>query len=646
MEVNGVLPISAQPVQEGQEVTRPNREGGDAVAFAALLYLILETPQAGISSTDPEEMKAGETEASASGAMPIRKGSGALIANSALDSSTRAPAWAEGSGSGFSPSGVLESVTGLPVGLHVPTAVSANSFIPPPAEVAGAADGAAPTPMLTELGASGAKLDGALTNGSTPKSAAVADESDALIGGGRAEPGAVSEINQDPIEALTAQASAHGKELAAVNEAARVVRDSAASAPIGVTVDGVETDPQGEPERTFAKFALAEGNVIRRVSVINVEPFDQAQGRPFDQAQGRPFDQAQGRPGTRNIEREGTGGSVGLVSAVNIETETGKIEQPTMAGATGQVAARGDFTNHVEPELATEPAGKNHPDLRSGGQFKLDITAGAAGNDSQVHPAQDSEKPTTGTSNPIRLVHGAGKNSTRAEVESVTGPAGEVPAGAELARKVQFGKTANGGVAEHDATLMAEADTKTDAPRAGRGPAQRLSDIAAPMPRPDIAAEKFGPAGDPAPASWRSTVNRVAEELTSQVKLNKREAVIQLDPPELGKIKIEMRLEGDKLEARIVAEVHESRVLIESHLQELRQALRLQHLDLADVRVSQDGWSGGSGDPMQGFRQQQPDGEPQWARNSENSVAAASASPERSGSEDSAGGIGRVSVWA
>jgi hypothetical protein len=425
-----------------------------------------------------------------------------------------------------------------------------------------------------------------------------------------------------------------------VDETARVVRDPAASAPIGVTVDEVETDPQAEPDRTFAKFALAEGNVIRQVSVINIEPFDQAQGRP----------------GTRNIERERTGGTVGRDSAIDTEeSRTWNIERPATAESTGQVAARGNFTTHVEPELVTEPAGKNHPDLRSGGQFKLDITAGAAarlpgcgqGSDSQVHPAQDSEKLAPGTSNPIRLVHGAGKNSTRAEEESVTGPAKEIHVGAELAGKFQFGKTADGGVAEHEARLMAEADTKTDAPRAGRGPAQRLSDIAAPMARPDIAAEKFGPASDPAQASWRSTVNRVAEELTSQVKLNKREAVIQLDPPELGKIKIEMRLEGEKLEARIVAEVHESRVLIESHLQELRQALRLQHLDLADVRVSQDGWSGGfSGDPMQGSGQQQPDGEPQWARNAESAAGAASATSERSEGGDTHREKGRVSMWA
>jgi len=637
MEVNGVLPISANPVQEGQEVPRANREGGDTAAFAALLYLILGTPQAGTGSTGPEEVKADETEVSASGAVPSRKGSGATIANGALDPSTRAPAWAEGSGSGFSPTGALESATrlpgggqaGLPAGIHDPTAVSADSVIPLPAEVAGAADSAAPTLMLTELAASGAKFDGVFTDGSTPMSAAVADESDASIGGGRVEPGAVSEINRDPIEALTAQASAHGEELAAVDETARVVRDPAASAPIGVTVDEVETDPQAEPDRTFAKFALAEGNVIRRVSVINIEPFDQAQGRP----------------GIRNVEREGTGGTVGRDSTINTEEpRTWNIERPTTAESTGQVVARGNFTTHVEPELVTEPAGKNHPDLRSGGQFKLDITAGAAGSDSQVHPAQGSEKPAPGTSNPIRLVHGAGKNSTRAEVESVTGPTGEIHAGAEVAKKLQFGKTADGDVAEYEARLMAEADPKTDAPRAG--PARRLSDITAPVPRADMAAEKFAPAGDPAPASWRSTVNRVAEELASQVKLNKREAVIQLDPPELGKIKIDLRIEGDKLEARITAEFYESRVLIESHLQDLRQALRIQHLDLTDVRVSQDGWSGGSGDPMQGFRQQQPDGEPEWARSAESTAGSASATCERSEGGDSRREKGRVSMWA
>lgn len=655
MEVNGVLPTSAQPVQEGQELTRPNREGGDAAAFAALLYFILGTPQAETGSTGPTEVKAVGTEASVSGGMPIWKGSGALaIAN------------------------------GEPTD---PRAFLTNDIFTPPAVMTGAVDGAGPTPMLTELAASGAQFDSAVVDGSAPKSAG---ENDASIGGGGAQREAVSEIKQDSIEALTPQASAHGNPLSVANDAARVVRDPPVSASIGVTVHEVETDSQAEPERTFAKFALAKGNVIRRVFAINIETetgkveqptmagatgqvvassdlsnhvepelateptgknhpdlksggqfelalttgaagsdaqadpaYGQARQAPTGSTVGRdsainiePFDQAQGRPGTRNIEREGTGGGPG-----NLSTQ-------------------------VEPELATEPTGKNHPDLRSGGLFKLGLTTGAAGSDSQVPPAPDSEKLAPGTSNPIRLVHGAGQNSTRAEEESVPGPAEEIHAGAELAGKFQFGKTADGHVAEHEARLIAEADTKTNAPSPGRGPAQRLSDIAAPVPRTDVAADKLGSVGDPAPASWRSAVNRVAEEMASQVKLNKREAVIQLDPPELGRIKIDLRIEGDKLEARIVAEVHESRVLIENHLQELRQALRLQHLDLADVRVSQDGWSGGSGDPMLGSGQQQPDGEPQRARNAQSAAGPASATAERSEGGDSIREKGRVSMWA
>jgi len=532
MEVNGVLPISANPVQEGHAVASANQEGGDAAAFAALLYLILGTPQAGTGSTAAEEVKPDETKASAAEVVPSQKGSGAVsIANGESND---------------------------------PRAFLANDLFAPPAEVAAAAAGAAPTPMLKELAASGAKFDGVFTDGSTPKSAAVADESDALIGGGRVGPGGVSEINLDPIEALTVEESADGNDLSVLNDEASLIQEPAARTALGVTPEAVETDPQVDPDRAFAKFALAEGNVTRRVSVI--------------------------------INTE--------------EPRTWNVERPAIAESTGQVGARADT-----PAI-----------------------------NSQATPAQDFEKPVPGTSNALQRVHQLGNHSIHAEEDSAKEPAGEISLGIERAGKFQFGKTADGGVAEHDARLGAEADTKTDAPRTG--PAQRLSDIAAAVPRADIAAEKFAPAGDPAPASWRSTVNRVVEELASQVKLNKREAVIQLDPPELGKIKIDLRIEGDKLEAHIVAETQESRALIENHLQELRQALRSQHLDLVDVRVSQDTGSGGSGDPMQGFRQQQPDGEPQFAQRSENPAAAASATSERSEGGDSLREKGRVSMWA
>jgi hypothetical protein len=42
-----------------------------------------------------------------------------VIGNGSINPSTRAPALAGGSCSGFRPTGVLESATGLPVGLHI-----------------------------------------------------------------------------------------------------------------------------------------------------------------------------------------------------------------------------------------------------------------------------------------------------------------------------------------------------------------------------------------------------------------------------------------------------------------------------------------------------------------------------------------------
>jgi hypothetical protein len=242
MAVNGVLPISANPVQEGHAVASANQEGGDAAAFAALLYLILGTPQAGTGSTASEEVKPDETKASAAEVVPSQKGSSEFsIAN------------------------------GEP---NDPRAFLANDIFAPPAEVAAAAADAAPTPMLKELAASGAKFDGVFTDGSTPKSAAVADERDALIGGGRVEPGAVSEINQDPIEALTVEVR-RWQQLGLLNDRASLIQSRPPTA-LGVTAEAVETDPQVDLTEHLRnsrwRRATSLGAVCRHRNQPEVEP--------------------------------------------------------------------------------------------------------------------------------------------------------------------------------------------------------------------------------------------------------------------------------------------------------------------------------------------------------------------------------------
>jgi hypothetical protein len=147
------------------------------------------------------------------------------------------------------------------------------------------------------------------------------------------------------------------------------------------------------------------------------------------------------------------------------------------------------------------------------------------------------------------------------------------------------------------------------------------------------------------PTLRRSVVEQVAKEINGRIRIGKTEAVIQLDPPELGRLKIALRVDGEKLEARITAESHDSRVLIESHLHELRQALGENRVELLDVRVDGSGWGNAHGGGQDGNRQEANGG-----RQPETYFGG----PVRDGSEErepvrrqsSEHEPGRVSMWA
>jgi flagellar hook-length control protein FliK len=146
------------------------------------------------------------------------------------------------------------------------------------------------------------------------------------------------------------------------------------------------------------------------------------------------------------------------------------------------------------------------------------------------------------------------------------------------------------------------------------------------------------------PREWRPVIGRVANEIAGHLRVNQHEAIIQLDPPDLGKIKIDLHVQGDKLQAHIIAEAHESHALIENHLGELRQALQAQSLDVVDVRVSHGGFGDG-GDPTAGFRQHSHTGEESGWR-STHSPDPASEGPDARRPDRTQRPSGRVSVWA
>ena len=101
--------------------------------------------------------------------------------------------------------------------------------------------------------------------------------------------------------------------------------------------------------------------------------------------------------------------------------------------------------------------------------------------------------------------------------------------------------------------------------------------------------------GETAAPAWRPMVERLARDIGEHFRVGEQQAVLQLEPPELGKVKIDLRIEGGQLHVRIAAEGQESQALIEHHLPELHQALCAGQIDVGAVRVSQGEWNPGGG---------------------------------------------------
>jgi hypothetical protein len=108
---------------------------------------------------------------------------------------------------------------------------------------------------------------------------------------------------------------------------------------------------------------------------------------------------------------------------------------------------------------------------------------------------------------------------------------------------------------------------------------------------------------EPPPANaFSSVIERVAAEISTHTRQGQQEVTMRLEPPELGSLKIELVLDGDRLQARVTAEVADTRNLIQTHLPELREALQAHKLDLVNVQVDLGGWGGPNGGLAQDSR--------------------------------------------
>jgi flagellar hook-length control protein FliK len=152
-------------------------------------------------------------------------------------------------------------------------------------------------------------------------------------------------------------------------------------------------------------------------------------------------------------------------------------------------------------------------------------------------------------------------------------------------------------------------------------------------------------ADDGSSQTWRPLIDRLAGDMVGHLRLGKQEAVLQLDPPELGKVKVSVRIEEGKLHAHIIADSNGAKDLIESHLPELQQALRAGQFEVVEVRVSQGSGHAASQDFSRNQQQshQRHDGHGQ---NFASASAADGLRAERHSTRSRSNERGRVSMWA
>jgi flagellar hook-length control protein FliK len=127
------------------------------------------------------------------------------------------------------------------------------------------------------------------------------------------------------------------------------------------------------------------------------------------------------------------------------------------------------------------------------------------------------------------------------------------------------------------------ASLTTQAPAAGTGTEFRI-DVAQQVTRSEWAPIKV----DTQSTQWnRELMATLGDRLTMQINQSVKEATVRLDPPDLGRIELVVRMDGDRLNVQLNASNAGVRDMLAQHAERLRGDLLQQNLQTVDVQVGQ-----------------------------------------------------------
>jgi len=111
-------------------------------------------------------------------------------------------------------------------------------------------------------------------------------------------------------------------------------------------------------------------------------------------------------------------------------------------------------------------------------------------------------------------------------------------------------------------------------------------------PATAAAARKEAPRA-PSAAAPAANFDAVLEQVQAELRPNLRQALVVLEPADLGRVAVRVRMGADGLTATLRAESPETRDLLERHLPELRASFEAAGLAVNEITVELDARSGG-----------------------------------------------------
>ncbi len=250
----------------------------------------------------------------------------------------------------------------------------------------------------------------------------------------------------------------------------------------------------------------------------------------------------------------------------------GKESQPTQEPANSTAAPRRETSSKVDgsgaatvSDEASESGMTANPslDLLVPGQLPLaSQNSPSAAGASAVEPHAQQSQPLLALPQTTELADAA--SSPTGEVEAPFEPLVDPElADPLLAAKVDAQQVEASGRGLEALSAKAEKAPETSAARTEAGT----------QPQPEHPTPKQERAAD------------ILQQMRVHLQANTRSAVIQLSPPELGMLMIQIRMEEDKLRAVVRAERPEALEALNRHLPELRATLQQQGLQANDIHL-------------------------------------------------------------